>query len=204
MILYVVRHGQTEHNRGGLGLGREDVPLTALGEAQAEAVGRRFASLDVARVYSSPLGRAAAVARAIATPKGLPVVTTEDLVELDVGEAEGMTGQEMREQFPDFFLQWLGPNPESVPMPGGESLVDVGRRVDQFLAMLRESEDEAVAAVTHNFVVKVMLCRLLELPIASFRDFAIDLGSISTFMIRSERVNVLSVNDTCHLISLES
>jgi broad specificity phosphatase PhoE len=204
MILYVVRHGQTEHNRGGLGLGREDVPLTALGEAQAEAVGRRFASLDVRRVYSSPLGRAAAVARAIAAPKGLPVVATEDLIELDVGEAEGMTGPEMREQFPDFFPRWLGPNPESVPMPGGESLADVGGRVDQFLAMLRESDDEAVAAVTHNFVVKVMLCRLLELPIASFRDFAIDLGSISTFMIRSERVNVLSVNDTCHLISLES
>jgi broad specificity phosphatase PhoE len=204
MILYVVRHGQTDHNRGGLGLGREDVPLTALGEAQAEAVGRRFASLEIGKVYTSPLDRATRVARAIAGPKGLPVVTTEDLIELDVGEAEGMTGQEMREQFPDFFPRWLGPNPENVPMPGGESLADVGGRVDQFLAMLRASEDEAVAAVTHNFVVKVMLCRLLDLPIASFRDFAIDLGSISTFMIRSERVNVLSVNDTCHLISLES
>jgi len=204
MILYVVRHGETDHNHAGLGLGRRDVPLTVLGEAQAEAVGRRFASLEVERVYTSPLDRAAAVARAIAGPKNLPVIATEDLVELDVGDAEGLTGQEMRERFPDFFPHWLGRNPESVPMPGGESLADVQGRVDQFLAMLRGSEDEAVAAVSHNFVVKVMLCRLLDLPIASFRDFAIDLGSISTFMIRNERINVLSVNDTCHLPSLES
>ncbi len=80
---------------------------------------------------------------------------------------------------------------------------DVAARVDHFIEMLRESDDEAVAAVSHNFVVKVMLCRLLDLPIRSFRDFAIDLGSISTFMIRNERVNVVSVNDTCHLDSLE-
>lgn len=204
MILYVVRHGQTEHNRAGLGLGRRNVPLTALGQAQAEAVGRRFASLKLAKVYTSPLDRAATVARAIARTNDLPVISTEDLIELHVGDAEDLTGLEMRERFQDFLPRWLGPDPENVPMPGGESLADVGLRVDQFLAMLRNSEDEAVAAVSHNFVVKVMLCRLLGLPIASFREFAVDLASISTFMIRSERVNVLSVNDTCHLDSLES
>ncbi len=203
MILYLVRHGETAYNRDGLGLGRRDVPLTARGEAQAEAIRRRLAGLPVARVYTSPLERAAAVARAIAATRDVPVVPTEDLIEMDVGDAEGLRGEEMRTRFPDFLPRWLGPNPESVPMPGGESLVDVQRRVDRFLAVLGNSEDEAVAAVSHNFVVKVMLCRLLDLPVASFRDFAIDLGSISTFMIRSERVNVLSVNDVCHLASLE-
>jgi len=203
MILYVVRHGETEYNRTNLGLGRRDIPLTPLGEAQAAAVGRRFAGVELQRIYTSPLGRAAAVARSIAAGSDVPIVVTDDLLEMNVGDAEGMTGEEMRAQFPDFLRSWVGPSPEALPMPGGESLADVRWRVDQFLATLRGSQDEVVAAVSHNFVVKVMLCRLLDLPLASFRDFAIDLGSISTFMIRSERVNVLSVNDTCHLISLE-
>jgi broad specificity phosphatase PhoE len=203
VILYLVRHGETASNRDGLGLGRSDPALTPYGVLQAEAIAARLATEPLALVYSSPLSRAADVALAIAAQRGLAVEFTDTLLEMDVGDTEGMARDEARAAYPAFFEQWLAPAPETACMPGGESLTDVAVRVDAFLAALAGGPDDALAVVSHNFVLKVMLCRVLGLPLSAFRGIAVDLGSISTIMIRRERATVVSVNDTCHLPTLE-
>lgn len=199
MILHLVRHGQTAHNRDGLGLGRLDVPLTEVGLLQAESVGTRLGARPIRVVYTSPLQRARAVAEAIAASCGAQIDVRDALLELDVGETEGLRFDEMRVRYPDFLREWAGENCTSARMPGGESLDDVNTRLGPFIEEVLAGDDEEVAIVSHNFVVKLQVCRLLSLPPSAFRSFAIDVASVSTFSVRSGRASLLTLNDRCHI-----
>jgi broad specificity phosphatase PhoE len=201
--LYLVRHGETDFNREGRGLGRWDVALTELGNAQAAAIGDWFGDRRVDRVYSSPLSRSLEAARAIAAPHGIEVIVEPALIELDVGSAEGLHYAEMREQFGEFLREWAGPEGHLAAMPGGgESVSDVAARLAPFLDSIRQPGDEHIALVTHNFVVRVAVCLLLGLPASQFRSFSVDLASISEFRLGKESAVLHRFNETCHLIGL--
>ena len=203
MNLYLVRHGETAHNRDGVGLGRRDEPLTELGRAQAASLGARFLGVKLERVLASPLSRAFDTASAIADGTGVDVEVRNELIEMDVGITEGMDFSAVREQFPEFVARWAGADVAKAEMPGGESLEGVAQRLAPLLSELRAfPADSGVAVVSHNFVVKVMLCALLNVELASFRSFEIGLASVSTLLVRGGRVNVVGLNDSCHLVGL--
>ena len=203
MIVHLVRHGETDHNKTGLTLGRADVPLNETGRAQAAAIGSRFADHPLGAVYVSPLMRAQETARAIAGERDVPFYVRDELIEMDVGETENITFIELRERYPDFLRAWGGDHPEDVRMPGGESLAEVAARVDPFLSDLHAITHDHVVVVTHNFVLKVILCRLLNIDLGAFRAFATDVASLSTVVIRDGRIAIRTLNDRCHIQSLE-
>jgi broad specificity phosphatase PhoE len=204
VIVHLIRHGETDHNSGGLTLGRADVPLNERGRRQAAALGARFADQPLGAIYASPLVRAHETARAIAGERDIPLYVRDELLEMDVGETENITFAELRERYPDFLLEWGGDSPEAARMPGGETLAEVSARLDPFLADLRAITHDHIAVVSHNFVLKVMLCRLLDLNLGSFRAFATDVASLSTVVLRDGRVSIRVLNDRCHLEALES
>ena len=197
MRLYLVRHGETTYNRDGLGLGRADAPLTDLGREQARRLGAYIDSERLDTLFSSPLGRA--VETATAAAGGLGPRLAEALIELDVGHTEGLPFAEMRTRFPAFLREWGGSGGHTVDMPGGESLEAVDARVRPFLDGVVGSNAGSVMLVTHNFVLRVILCQLLGLPLASFRAFAVDLASVSIVDVEHGRGIVYRLNDTCHL-----
>jgi broad specificity phosphatase PhoE len=202
MMLYLVRHGETAYNRDGLALGIADVPLTDTGMRQAEAVARRLASERIDRVYTSPLSRAAVMAQAIAAERPAPVEVRAELLELHVGHTEGTPFRTLRETHAGFLQEWAGPQGHLAAMPGGESIVDVDQRLEPFIRHLREEPAAAAAVVSHNFVLRVLLCRLLGLEPSSFRSIAVDMASISTLSLRDSRVTLVRTNDVCHLEAL--
>lgn len=202
MTLYLIRHGETAANRDGLGLGRADVPLTEHGLRQAEAIAAACARLAIAAVWTSPLQRARRTAEAVARAAGASLVVEEALAELDVGDTEGLPLAEIRRRWPDFVAAWLSDDPAAVRMPGGESLDDLAARLRPLLPPVRELEREGLAIVSHTFVLRTLLCLLLELPLASFRSFACDLASLSAVDLAPRPV-IRRWNDTCHLSGLE-
>jgi broad specificity phosphatase PhoE len=204
VILHLVRHGETAHNAGSITLGREDVPLNELGRRQVAALGLRLAREPLDVIYASPLLRAQETARAIAGERDVSIETCADLIEMDVGETENLPYSDVAQRFPGFLEAWRGPHPEDIVMPGGESLRDVATRADAFLRDLRASQAERVVVVTHNFVLKVLLCRLLDVELAAFRSFTTDVASISTVVLRDGRIAIRVLNDRCHLHELES
>ena len=205
MRLHLVRHGETAHNRDGLGLGRADAPLTEHGRRQAEAAVERLAREPLARVLTSPLGRAEAIARPLAERAGAPLEVRAELIELDVGETEGLPLAEIAERFPAFVAAWRGPDAATAEMPGGESLAQLAARLEPLAAELSALPDDGddVAVVSHNFVLRLLVCRLLGLEPAAFRAFALDLASLSTLSLRRGRAVVERLNDRCHLGALE-
>ena len=201
MRLYLIRHGETDHNAGQLALGRQDVPLNERGRAQARALAEAFRARDgVVAVYASPLQRAVDTATPLAQALELEVQTDDRLIEMDIGEVEDQTFDQVRERYPDFVRRWLSEEAPDVPMPGGESLRQVQERAWPAIEAIRDRHaDETVAAVTHNFVILTILCRVLGLPLAQFRRLRHDLGAVSVLELSAERQAVLRLNDRCHL-----
>jgi probable phosphoglycerate mutase len=201
MRLYLIRHGETDDNIGRMALGRRDVPLNERGRAQALAVAGALRAHDgVAAVYASPLRRAVDTATPLAQALGLDIQPDDRLIEMDIGEMDGLTLVEARERYPDFMRRWLSDEVAGAEMPGGESLAQVQERAWPAIESFRDAHESAAAVVvTHNFVLLTVLCRALHLPLSRFRKLRHDLAALSVLELTAERQAVLTLNDRCHL-----
>jgi broad specificity phosphatase PhoE len=199
--LFLVRHGETESNRLNLALGRDDVPLNERGLRQAQQVAQALAGEPLAAIYSSPLRRALDTARAVAAHHhDLTVQIEERLIEMDIGEADGLTLAEVASRYPGLLEAWASEEGPTQAMPGGECLVDVQERAWPAVQDLAARHgDEAVAAVTHNFVILSVLIRVLGMELAQFRRLRHSVGAVSVVDFLPARVTLVRLNDTCHL-----
>ena len=199
MKLILVRHGQTESNRLGRIQGINSVPLTDVGRKQAAAAARALAADAPFALYSSPLPRAIETATIIGARTDTIPIQVEGLMEMDVGEFEGLSGPQLRERFPDVMRKW-DEDPASAVMPGGESLYDVrGRSWPAVKSLAERHDSERVVAVTHNFTIHTIVCTALDMPLNNFRKLRIDLGAITRLEISDAHATLLSLNETWHL-----
>ena len=199
MKLILVRHGRTESNRSGRIQGINDAPLDDVGLRQAATTARALASEEPFDLYSSPLPRAWQTAEIIGARAGTQPIELKGLIEMDVGEFEGLSGPQLRERFPKVMRGW-DEDPASTVMPGGESLYAVRERAWPATQWLAERHDsETVVAVTHNFTIHTIVCTTLDMPLNNFRKLRIDLASITRLEISERETVVTSLNETWHL-----
>ena len=123
MRLILVRHGETEWNRGGRFQGQSSVGLNQRGLAQARQTADALVPMKPSVLYSSPLPRTLSTAQEISRKLSLPVAPLEGIKEVNLGELEGITGEEMRSRYPQIYSAWRedpsdmdSPPP---PPPGG-------------------------------------------------------------------------------------
>ncbi|MDQ7844346.1 MAG: histidine phosphatase family protein [Armatimonadota bacterium] len=201
--LLLIRHGQSRWNAEGRLQGQLDVPLSALGERQAEALARRLGDLALAAVYASPLRRALATAEAIARPHGLPVRTVPEFIEIDHGAWQGRSLAEVAASDRDRLRLWTSV-PGRVRMPGGERLFDVRQRALAAVAALAARHvGQIAAAVSHEVVIKVVVAEALGLDYDHLGRMQIDNAALTTVEYEGGRARLLTLNDTAHLADLE-
>ena len=201
MRLILIRHAETDHNRENRVQGRADNPLSEFGRRQAAALGEHLRRAPLAAVVASPLQRALTTAQAVAAPHRLTVTVDPDLMEMHVGEMEGLATAEMRERYPEFLKEWATERGPTLPMPGGESLSQVQERAWAVVERLRTAyADDTVALVSHNFVLGSLITRALDIPLHEFRRFRLSVCSSTTLTFRQDRTILVHLNDTCHLI----
>jgi broad specificity phosphatase PhoE len=182
MEVVLVRHGETEWSRELKHTGRTDVPLTEAGERQARGVGEALRGREFALVLSSPLRRALDTARLA----GFEPQLRDELAEWDYGDYEGLRTAEIREQVPDWTVWRYG-------ALGGESVADVGARVDRVIDELGRVDGEALV-FAHGHLLRVLAARWLALGTADGRLFALDSGTLSTLGYEREQRAIRSWN----------
>lgn len=202
--VYLARHGETDYHRNNRILGRKDEGLSARGREQARRLADYFGHRHLDAIYSSPLLRCLETAEPVSRAKGLPVQRVEGLVEIDMGEWDGMSLEEIFEMDPDRAAAWLS-RPGSVAIPGGESFQVVRERVSRaFREVLGDVEGGGdILMVSHGGPIRTILCEVLGLDTDRMFKMRIDLCSVSVLSFGEgdypENLMVVSVNDTCHL-----
>lgn len=200
MKLVLVRHGETEWNKLGKFQGQADIALNERGLSQAKETARAAISWRPTSLYSSPLIRTRQVAQEIARVTGLTVATDTRLQELDLGEVEGVSGEQMRTQWPQVHETWRK-SPELVTMPGGESLVQLHERTWQAVEAVAKASGEAdtIVVVSHNFAIRAICGTLLGMPLSNFHRMYLHLSSVTTIDRSQMGWRLLSYNSIAHL-----
>ncbi|MGW1376510.1 histidine phosphatase family protein [Streptomyces sp. NPDC002446] len=192
----LVRHGETVWHAENRYAGRTDVPLTDHGRAQAAALATWAATAGLTAVWSSPLSRARLTAAPAAGACGLAPRIDERLYEVDFGQGEGLTRDEMQRRFPERLAAFLA-DPVDNHLPGGEHPRHAAERAADCLAdIAREQPHGRVLVVAHSTLVRVLLCHLLGIPLADYRRVFPQLhnGALTEIRIDHGRTALLSFN----------
>jgi broad specificity phosphatase PhoE len=197
-----VRHGETAWNREKIFRGRMDVALDELGIRQAEALARYLSEQNLQAIYSSPLKRAFETANRIARYQQVPVQAVEGLIDIDYGEWQSLSEQEVKRRYPALYEEWCN-NPHRVTIPGGENLEDVKERAVRVVNEAVSKHQGNVVLVSHRVVNKVLICFLLGLDNSHFWNIRQDVCGVTIFEHRHGRFILTRHNDTSHLRGLQ-
>jgi probable phosphoglycerate mutase len=201
LSLFIVRHGESEGNRGRYYTGHSPSPLTELGHRQAEAVATRLQGLQLDALYASDLLRARQTAEPLARLTSLPILERPSLRERSMGDITGIPFDEAQARHPEVWQALSSRDPAYRP-PGGESHQDCGARVAGFLQEIFAAHPSGrLAVISHGIAINHMLVQLLgAAPGASLAyTFRIDNCAL-THLDRGERGTVVvTVNDRSHL-----
>jgi broad specificity phosphatase PhoE len=167
--LWICRHGETEWSRSGRHTSRTDVPLAPVGEERAKVMGARLADVDFDLVLTSPKRRARDTA-ALAGYADAEV--SDDVVEWDYGDYEGLTTPAIRESVPGWTI-WTH------PAPGGETAAQVGARADRVVERVRTAAASRALVFSHGHFLRVLGARWIGLPPSSGALFTLDTGTLS-------------------------
>lgn len=180
MQIVLVRHGATDWNLQGRCQGAADRDLSEVGVRQAAQTASLFRSEKIHAIYSSNLRRARQTAELISQPHNLPVLIEDDVRELDHGELEGLTFNEIKHNYADFLVRWRR-EPAEIRVPGGERLADVAERAWNGLSQIveRHPEAESILVVSHNFPILGIVCRVTGTHLNNYRNFHLDPCSVT-------------------------
>lgn len=207
MRILLARHGETPWNAEGRYQGQEDIPLSDVGIAQATALGARLRDVRIDRAVASPLARAARTAQlAVGEARAAQLQFDEGLKEIGHGEWEGLLASEIGQRDPQRLQAWRDA-PDTVQMPGagGESLQQVLDRAWPAFARACAGlgDDDTVLVVAHDAVNRVLLCRVLGIPLSKlwgFRQAPTTLNLLQGAGI--DALEVVRLNDCSHHTAL--
>ncbi len=207
MKILLARHGETPWNAEGRYQGRTDIPLSEVGIAQAQALGRRLRDVPIARAVAPPLARAAETARlALGKARADMLLFDDGLLEIGHGSWEGLLTSEIAVRDPQRLAAWRqAPDSVQMPGPGGESLQQVQDRAWPALARACTGlgEGDVLLVVAHDAVNRVLLARILGIPLArlwNFRQAPATLNLLEGLQVGA--LEVVRLNDATHHTAL--
>ena len=159
--LYLIRHGESLSNVRSTITGISDVPLSALGHRQAACTAAYLKDTHFDALYASDLSRAFETARPIGESHGMTVTPDPLLRELNCGEWEQKTLEEIAQEFPEQFAVWKE-NVGQIDLPGGESAAEAQTRIVQAVKAIAERHaGQVVGITTHAMVLRLLISFIL-------------------------------------------
>jgi len=201
--ILLIRHGHVEGIKPERFRGRQPLPLTARGRAEAQAVAQRVAAgWRPGKIYTSPMGRCIETGAAIAAACGAPTEICDDLTDIDYGAWQFKTFEEARAADPVLFAAWFA-TPHLVRFPNGESLQDlVARAANVLRLVLARHNDDTVVLVGHDSINRALILQLIDQPLSAYWRNAQAPCCLNEIDVSGGRICAQRLNETSHLEGL--
>lgn len=179
--LYLIRHGETDSNKGHRFQGRLDMPLNNKGLEQARKLARFMENVHLDAIYSSTMLRATMTAAELAVSKNLPFYTTDLLQEVSFGEWEGKEFSEISRRWPKEMEAFLTKPGHWYP-PNGETFNNVEERCKRAFELIfsEQGHDKNIVIISHGGIIRVQLCMVLGMELDNLWRLAVHNVSVST------------------------
>ncbi len=192
-MLYLMRHGAIETSKEKRFVGQIDPPLSPDGREQSELQGRQLRDIPFSRVWCSDLKRAYETAAIVCRDSGLRLQPAPQLREINLGRWDGIAMSQIREAFPDLW-QARGEDIGHFRPPGAESFSDLQQRAVPFIRHIADQSAGNMLIVTHAGVIRVLLCRVLEMPLSHLFRIHLDYGGLTLIQDINGMPRVMAVN----------
>lgn len=199
MQLILIRHGKTDWNELEKCQGSSDIPLNKNGIGQAEKLAHSLRNEKLDYIYSSDLSRARVTAEKIADYHNIEINIDHDFREMDQGDFEGLEFKYIREKYSHVLKEWRT-NPETLIIPGGESLTEVQNRAyKSVMKLLEKHYSKTVLVVSHNLTIVTLICKFSNMSLKNFRDYIVSETSKTIINFNNGSSKVVLINDISHL-----
>jgi broad specificity phosphatase PhoE len=202
--VFLIRTGQTRANLDGK-LSNLSA-MTENGIEQVYKVRNLLVGYNIAAIFSSAIDSAVKTAEIIAEPRALKVTRCEDFNEINLGLWDGMTKEEIAEQFGPAWQAFNDRPTEGARLiPSGETFIEVRERVlPKLNALVSQFDGKMLCIVAHGFVNRVVICSLLGLDLSNVWKFDQFNTAINMFELSSNRVKFQAINCIGHLYDARS
>ncbi len=197
--LYLIRHGVTIWNNESKYQGHSDVPLAESGRQQAQLAAAWLQKEKLAAVYASDLNRAFETAQIIAATHDLAVISIPALREMNFGVWEGLTFNQIKENYADLVEIW-STTPEKLLIPDGESFDQLKARAHRALMeLVARHPEENIVVVSHGGTIRTLICAVLDLPLNRIWQFRQDNTAVNIIDFYGKKAILSLLNSTAHL-----
>lgn len=201
ITFYFVRHGETIWNNMGRYQGVSDVKLSARGVIQSHMVADYFSEIQVDCIFSSDLSRAINTATPLAGKKGLEVFLEPGLREINFGQWEGLTYEEIEARWPGA-INDMYQFPSKVKIEGGQSFLDLQQQAMKTMRkIIAKHDDKNIVIFSHGGTIRCIVCALLNLPLDYAWNFKQDNVNVTIVQYFGKRNLLALLNDTHHVKS---
>ncbi len=193
-IIFLIRHAEPVRiDKQKRYLGQQNPDLSPYGMQQAEKLGQALRTFSIQAVFTSDLQRAVNTASLIAGDHHCEQERIKEFREINLGEWEGKTFQEVQAQYPEEYER-RGQDIVNYRTPGGESFADVQKRVLPAFKKVTEKATGNLVIVAHAGVNRVILCHLMQRPLQELLSIDQDYAAINTIQERMGNYEVIEMN----------
>jgi probable phosphoglycerate mutase len=201
--LYLIRHGETDHNASGRTMGQMDIPLNARGQDQAAQTAAWLRQHPIERIVSSDLSRALGTAEPLGHLLNLPVEPDPRLRELSFGIFEGQHIADCEKERPEIVARWRSGEFDFAP-PGGETRRSLMNRTRAVLDELVAAPAAHIAVFSHGGTLNALHTHIIEHGHPQPREhisraFRFHNAAVSMAAFADNQWRFLVVNSTFHL-----
>jgi probable phosphoglycerate mutase len=183
LVLYVIRHGETDFNVQGRYAGSTDVPLNDNGFIQAKELAVKLRDIQFDIIISSPLLRARQTAEVVQKYFQKPLLIIDQFAERNVGVYEGLTREEAKSQYPDLWSRECTRQPDDAPT-GGETIRQFDMRITSALKQLNEKyPNDKILLVCHAFVSRLINKHYKKLTYDNMHNFTLSNCEIVSYTV---------------------
>ena len=190
-----LRHGQAKNNTDRILAGRtEGVPLTDVGEQQAQHTAELLEHMNISAIYSSPIQRAKHTAEIVGKHNSLDVTIDDRLIELDMGKFTGMAYDEIFNDHGNVFMKFYQGDLE-IAHNGVETFGQVKKRVLGIVDhVIEKHPNQNVVLVTHMDPIKAMLSTVVDLSPTNLFELIIANASLNLFRENNRKFSISGLN----------
>lgn len=196
--LILLRHGETAGQSSIRFYGSTDIPLSDFGVIQMERAGSFLRDCRFNTVIASPLRRSMDSTLIVLNGRSHDITIVEDFREIDFGEWEGLTKEEIFARYPDGYRKWQESG-SFEGFPGGDTRSAFFNRVKRAALEVFARTEPPVLAVLHKGVIRGILSALLNVAVEELTPHPIELGSIHRLVRVADGWELTGRNETEHL-----
>lgn len=190
--IYLVRHGHTEVADDRIVAGFSDVALSERGANSLAQLKNTIGSIEFDAYYSSDLLRTQQTMKLLTDQ---PFIADSRLKELNFGDWEGMSWNDVHEKHPDQINEWSNNWVDKRP-PNGETFKELSARCKDWLTEQLTTPKQTMLVTAHGGSIRALLCESVGLPLSVAMQFDIDHASVTKLILDDNNNRCAFVNSS--------